>query len=135
MARVCEGELLQLSNRGNVDLDEATYTEIVRRKTAALIATSARLGAHYAGASPEACDALERYGDAIGIAFQIQDDILDLVGDQREVGKSLGSDVAKVKLTLPLRTRPPKRLFRTQWRAPIAENQGHSCLTCETGIS
>lgn len=102
MARVCEGELLQLSNRNNLDLDETTYTDIVSRKTAALIATSARLGAHYAGATPDVAAALERYGDAIGIAFQIQDDILDLVGDQREVGKSLGSDVTKVKLTLPL---------------------------------
>jgi octaprenyl-diphosphate synthase len=100
--RVCEGELLQLDNRGNVDLGEETYTQIVSRKTAALIATSAMLGAHYAGASKETVARLERFGECIGIAFQIQDDVLDLVGDVREVGKSLGSDVAKVKLTLPL---------------------------------
>ena len=102
MARVCEGELLQLSNRGNTELEEAVYTDIVNRKTAALIAVSTQLGAHYAGASREVGDALYRYGEAIGIAFQIQDDILDLIGDVREVGKSLGSDVTKVKLTLPL---------------------------------
>lgn len=100
--RVCEGELLQLENRGNVDLNEETYTNIVSRKTAALIATSAMLGAHYAGASKAIAEAFENFGEYIGIAFQIQDDILDLVGDVREVGKSLGSDVAKVKLTLPV---------------------------------
>jgi octaprenyl-diphosphate synthase len=100
--RVCEGELLQLENRGNVDLTEQTYTTIVSRKTAALIATSAMLGAHYAGATRLVAEKLERFGECIGIAFQIQDDILDLVGDQREVGKSLGSDVVKMKLTLPL---------------------------------
>lgn len=108
--RLCEGELLQLENRGNVELNEQTYTTIVSRKTAALIATSARLGAHYAGATPEQEANLARFGECIGIAFQIQDDVLDLVGDQREVGKSLGSDVRQVKLTLPiihfLRTAP-----------------------------
>jgi octaprenyl-diphosphate synthase len=100
--RLCEGELLQLENRGNLDLTEATYTEIVSRKTAALIATSCRLGAKLGGATDEQVAKLERFGHAIGIAFQIQDDVLDLVGDVREVGKSLGSDVAKAKLTLPL---------------------------------
>ncbi len=108
--RVCEGELLQLDNRGNVELTEEIYTQIVSRKTAALIATSAMLGAHYAGASEAVTQSFARFGECIGIAFQIQDDILDLVGDVREVGKSLGSDVQKVKLTLPvihfLRTAP-----------------------------
>jgi octaprenyl-diphosphate synthase len=100
--RVCEGELLQLDNRGNLDLDEKTYTEIVSRKTAALIAASCQLGAKLAGASDDVINQLHAFGNAIGIAFQIQDDILDLVGDVREVGKSLGSDVHKSKLTLPL---------------------------------
>jgi octaprenyl-diphosphate synthase len=100
--RLCEGELLQLENRGNLDLTEAVYTEIVSRKTAALIATSSMLGAKLARATDEQVARLERFGHAIGIAFQIQDDVLDLVGDAREVGKSLGSDVSKAKLTLPL---------------------------------
>lgn len=108
--RLCEGELLQLENRGNLELGEETYLQIVSRKTAALIATSGLLGAHYAGASDAVSAKLERFGECIGIAFQIQDDVLDLIGDQREVGKSLGSDVRQAKLTLPiihfLRTAP-----------------------------
>jgi octaprenyl-diphosphate synthase len=100
--RLCEGELLQLENRGNLELSDAVYTEIVSRKTAALIATSCMLGARLSGATDEQVHKLDRFGHAIGIAFQIQDDVLDLVGDAREVGKSLGSDVSKAKLTLPL---------------------------------
>ena len=100
--RVCEGELLQLDNRGNLDLTEETYITIIERKTAALIAASAMLGAHFSGATPKVVEALRFYGEAIGIAFQIQDDVLDLIGDTNEVGKPLGNDVEQVKLTLPL---------------------------------
>ncbi|MFT3789386.1 MAG: polyprenyl synthetase family protein [Tepidisphaeraceae bacterium] len=121
--RLAEGELLQLENRGNLELDEKTYTEIVARKTAALISTSCLLGASLAGASDDTARKLERFGHCIGIAFQIQDDVLDLVGDAREVGKSLGSDVTKAKLTLPLihflRTAPAehRNLLRTLLRS------------------
>ena len=99
---VCEGELLQLDNRGNIDLDEPTYTQIIERKTASLCATCCYLGARFAGATEPQAQALERYGQAIGTAFQIQDDILDLVGDTGTVGKTLGIDVEKGKMTLPL---------------------------------
>jgi octaprenyl-diphosphate synthase len=100
--RVCEGELLQLHNRNNVDLTEAVYFDIISRKTAALTASSAMLGAHLSGADAGVCENLRVYGESLGVAFQIQDDILDLVGDAARVGKSLGSDIDKVKLTLPL---------------------------------
>jgi octaprenyl-diphosphate synthase len=100
--RVCEGELLQIDNRGNVDLDEKTYFDIITRKTAALIAACCQLGASYAGGTPEQVAGLEKYGLSLGVAFQIQDDVLDLVGDQTTVGKTLGIDVEKVKMTLPL---------------------------------
>ena len=110
--RVCEGELLQIENRNNLDLDEATYLEIVSRKTAALTAACCRLGALYAGADGPTVAAMERYGLSLGIAFQIQDDLLDLLGETRHVGKTLGIDVEKGKLTLPLihflRTAPPE---------------------------
>jgi len=99
---VCEGELLQLHNRDNLDLDEETYITIVSRKTASLIAASCYLGARFGGADEAAAKALEKFGLSLGIAFQIQDDILDLVGEEREVGKTLGIDVAKRKLTLPI---------------------------------
>lgn len=99
---LCEGELLQNHHRGNFALDEETYYSIVRRKTASLIAVACRLGASQAGAAPDAADGFESFGMELGVAFQIQDDLLDLTGDQAVVGKSLGKDVEKGKLTLPL---------------------------------
>ncbi len=100
--RVCEGELLQVEHRNNVALDERTYLEIITRKTASLCGTCCRLGAHFAGADEAVVDRLELYGLSLGTAFQIQDDILDLVGDASTVGKTLGLDVEKGKMTLPL---------------------------------
>ncbi len=99
---VCEGELLQLANRNNWSLDEQTYFEIIRRKTAALCGVSCRLGAMQAGGDRAICDALDAYGEHLGVAFQIIDDVLDLTGDAQVVGKSLGKDLEKGKLTLPL---------------------------------
>jgi octaprenyl-diphosphate synthase len=98
----CSGELLQLHHRGDYSLDEATYFEIVGRKTAELIATSCSLGGLLSGASPEVRDSLHRFGRDLGVAFQIQDDLLDLTGTERTVGKSVGKDLEKGKMTLPL---------------------------------
>ncbi|MEO0588155.1 MAG: polyprenyl synthetase family protein [Planctomycetota bacterium] len=99
---VCEGELLQLSNRHNWALDEPTYFDIIRRKTASLCGLCCHLGASLSGAEPAVAAALERYGERVGVAFQIVDDLLDLTGDEAVVGKSLGRDLQKQKLTLPL---------------------------------
>lgn len=99
---LCEGELLQLHHRDDLSIDEQTYFEIIRRKTASLIAACCRLGAQLSGAQPTVCEAAARFGSALGIAFQIQDDLLDLVGDETTVGKTLGRDLAKGKLTLPI---------------------------------
>ncbi len=99
---VCEGELLQLANRNNWDLDEETYFEIIRRKTASLCGVSCKLGAHLADVDPDITDQLYKYGELLGSAFQIIDDVLDLTGDPEIVGKSLGKDLEKGKLTLPL---------------------------------
>jgi octaprenyl-diphosphate synthase len=100
--RVCAGELLQVSQAGNVGLSEADYFEIVAGKTGALTECCTRLGAHYAGASPDVVERLAAYGRDLGIAFQIADDVLDLGGDAFVAGKTLGTDVAQQKLTLPL---------------------------------
>lgn len=101
---VCEGELLQLSNRNNFELDEATYFEIIRRKTASLCGLCCRLSAELSprNLGPGVSEALRAYGEKLGIAFQIIDDVLDLTGDQDKVGKTLGRDLEKGKLTLPL---------------------------------
>jgi octaprenyl-diphosphate synthase len=99
---VAQGELLQLHNRENYSLDERTYLEILERKTASLIAIACELGA-WASEAPEGVwRSMAHFGREIGVAFQIQDDLLDLVGVEGEVGKSLGRDLAKGKLTLPL---------------------------------
>ncbi|QDV32910.1 polyprenyl synthetase family protein [Tautonia plasticadhaerens] len=99
---VCEGELQQIHHRGDLDLDEPAYYEIVRGKTAELTAVSCRLGAHYAGSGPEACEAFDRFGRDLGVAFQIADDLLDLYGEEAATGKTLGTDLEKQKLTLPV---------------------------------
>ena len=99
---LCEGELVQLSHREDLSLDERTYFEIVRRKTAVLIGACCELGAQLSGAPADAVAALRRFGEGIGVAFQIQDDLLDLEGREDVVGKSLGRDLEKGKLTLPV---------------------------------
>lgn len=99
---VCEGELLQVHRRGDLTLSEAGYFDIIRRKTGCLTALSCRLGARWAGAEPHVIEALARYGERLGMAFQIADDVLDLTGDDAEAGKQLGTDLAQGKLTLPL---------------------------------
>jgi octaprenyl-diphosphate synthase len=99
---VCAGELRQIHSRGNYSLSEAEYLSIIEEKTAELCACCCRLGAHYAYASATIEDAFDRYGRYLGIAFQIADDLLDLVGDESQAGKSLGTDLEKQKPTLPL---------------------------------
>lgn len=100
--KVCEGELTQIHERGNLDLNEETYFKIINGKTAELTAVSAYLGAHYADQPAEVVNAVEAYGRKLGLAFQIADDLLDIVGVEKKTGKTLGSDLKKQKLTLPI---------------------------------
>ncbi|MEM9588415.1 MAG: polyprenyl synthetase family protein [Planctomycetota bacterium] len=99
---VCEGELRQVLDRNTIDLDEATYIEMIRGKTAELCRVACQLGARHAGGSDSIVEAMSSFGDRIGIAFQIADDYLDLWGDDDTVGKTLGTDVEQGKITLPL---------------------------------
>ncbi|WP_200918346.1 polyprenyl synthetase family protein [Jeongeupia sp. HS-3] len=99
---IAEGEVLQLMNIGNVDLDEAGYVRVIQYKTAKLFEAAARLGAILNNAPAEVEDKLARYGMHLGTAFQIIDDVLDYSGKQDEIGKSLGDDLAEGKATLPL---------------------------------
>jgi octaprenyl-diphosphate synthase len=99
---IAEGEVMQLMNTGNPDLDEASYLEVVRRKTAKLFEAAAQLGAVLAGADRAVEDALARYGMYLGTAFQLIDDVLDYSGELSAIGKNLGDDLAEGKATLPL---------------------------------
>ena len=100
--QVCEGELLQIHNRNNLELNEETYLQIITFKTAVLCASCCMLGAALAGADKDQTENLRQYGLCVGTAFQIQDDILDIVGLESTVGKTLGIDILKGKLTLPI---------------------------------
>lgn len=99
---VCEGELRQVLQRDALDIDEATYFDILRGKTAELCRVSCELGALHSGGTEAQVAALGRFGNAIGIAFQIADDYLDLWGNDDTVGKTLGTDIEQGKMTLPL---------------------------------
>ena len=99
---VCEGELRQKGSRGNFDLTEAEYCEIIEAKTAELTAVCCRLGALFAGASDELVEQMDGFGRDLGIAFQIADDLLDVLGEEQTTGKSLGTDLEKQKPTLPI---------------------------------
>ena len=100
--RTCEGELRQISQRGNWSLGESEYIEIIAGKTAALFEGACATGAVLAGVGESTVQTLAAYGRNAGIAFQITDDLLDLVGEQDKTGKPVGSDLDHSKLTLPL---------------------------------
>ena len=99
---ICQGEITQVLHRFDFAWSEARYFQVISDKTASLYAAACRLGGHYAGGADGLLRALEEYGLELGIAFQIVDDCLDLDGDESVVGKSLGTDLAKGKITLPL---------------------------------
>jgi octaprenyl-diphosphate synthase len=98
---MAEGEVIQLMPLGDMALDLATYTDIIQRKSAGLIAWCAAAGA-WRCQEPAYASALERFGTEVGIAFQITDDVLDYIGEKRLTGKRRGQDLAEGKLTLPL---------------------------------
>jgi octaprenyl-diphosphate synthase len=99
---IAEGEVLQLMNMHDASLDEAGYLRVIRSKTAKLFEASARLGAVLAKAPPAVEQACADYGQALGTAFQVIDDVLDYDGDAGEMGKNLGDDLREGKATLPL---------------------------------
>ncbi len=99
---IAEGEVLQLMNMHNPALDEAGYVQVIRSKTAKLFEASARVGAILSGANSTIEDACASYGQALGTAFQIVDDVLDYTGDATVMGKNLGDDLREGKTTLPL---------------------------------
>ena len=99
---IAEGEVLQLSKVRDANTDEATYMEVIRSKTAMLFEAASHSAAVLAGAKTDQIEALREFGDALGIAFQLMDDLLDYSGDAAEMGKNVGDDLAEGKPTLPL---------------------------------
>lgn len=100
--RMSEGELLQISKTRKLDNDEETYFRIISDKTASLLTTCCEIGARAATDDENKIIALKNYGENLGIAFQIRDDILDYIGTSKLFGKPLGGDIKEKKLTLPL---------------------------------
>jgi len=100
--RVCEGELRQVLHRDHISLDEITYLSMLQAKTGELCRVACELGARFSGASEAEITAAARFGNSLGIAFQIADDYLDLWGDDQLVGKTLGTDLEQGKTTLPI---------------------------------
>src|SRR5947208_13882284 len=100
--RVCAGEIVQTLRRRSTNITRADYQRIVDLKTAELFRVSCFLGARLAGSAPGYVEAASRFGRHLGIAYQIYDDLLDFFGDESRMGKTLGTDLAGGKLTLPL---------------------------------
>ena len=101
-ATIAEGEVLQMTAAQDLATDEAIYLQVVRGKTAALFSAATEVGGVIAGAEPAIVKALFDYGDALGIAFQIVDDLLDYQGQPSVTGKNVGDDFRERKLTLPV---------------------------------
>ena len=99
---IAEGEVLQLLNMHNPDVDEAGYLQVIRSKTAKLFEAASQIGALIAGADEAGIAAAGEYGRSIGTAFQLIDDVLDYSGNSAEIGKNVGDDLREGKPTLPL---------------------------------
>ncbi len=98
--QMSEGELLQIEKARRLDIEESIYFEVIRQKTASLIASCCACGAASAGADPNIVEQMRNFGEKVGIAFQIKDDLFDFGVD--DVGKPLGNDIKEKKITLPL---------------------------------
>ena len=99
---ISEGEILQLSAVKNIKTDESAYFKIIEGKTAALFAAATEVGAVISNVERKKADALANFGKALGISFQITDDLLDYVGSEEVLGKNIGDDFKEGKVTLPL---------------------------------
>ena len=99
---VCTGEIIQTQRRFDLNLSHAEYFRIIELKTAALFGCAAELGARLSGGDAAMCEAMKQFGLKLGTAYQIYDDCLDMAGDETQAGKTLGTDLQKGKLTLPV---------------------------------
>ena len=102
IAILCDGQIREVDSSAKVEQPEGNHLEIIRRKTASLIATSCRLGGMLSDATPDDTDTIEEFGDALGMAFQLSDDIMDITASQLELGKEPGSDLRLGVYTAPV---------------------------------
>ena len=102
IAVLCDGQIREVDSSAKVEQEVSNYLDIIRRKTASLIATSCRLGGLLSDAAPEAVEVLEEFGDALGMAYQLSDDIMDITSSQMELGKEPGQDLREGVYTLPV---------------------------------
>lgn len=102
ISKMCEGELLQIKTGGDLNIRETDYIEIIDKKTASLISACCEIGARAANADEDSITAMARYGKYIGLAFQIVDDLMDLIFTSKQIGKTPGNDLRDGKITLPV---------------------------------
>ena len=121
IAVLCDGQIREVDSSAEVDQDISDYLEIIRRKTASLIATSCRLGGLLSDAAPGHNDVLEEFGDALGMAYQLSDDIMDITSSQMELGKEPGQDLREGVYTLPVL----HALAHDERREELARNLSH----------
>jgi len=121
IAVLCDGQIREVDSSASVDQPVDNYLSIIGRKTASLIATSCRLGALLSDAEPERVDILEEFGDALGMAYQLSDDIMDITSTQMELGKEPGQDLKEGVYTLPVLD----ALARDEHREELARILGH----------
>ena len=125
-AEVCSGEIIQTQRRFDLNLSVPDYFKIIEMKTAALFAAATELGAVINESTPEIVAALRSYGLKLGTAYQVYDDCLDIAGDESKAGKTLGSDLQKGKLTLPilLLLKNASESDRARWSHAITSGEG-----------
>ncbi|MEZ0226575.1 MAG: polyprenyl synthetase family protein [Alphaproteobacteria bacterium] len=121
-AVIAEGEVLQLSTANNLETTEDQYMQVIGSKTAELFAAACETGAVVAGRSSGECKTIREYGQCLGIAFQISDDVLDYAASEERLGKSLGDDFREGKMTLPV-------IKALQHATPGERKFWHRCMT------
>ena len=128
--KLCEGELIQLEHASKLDMTEASYFDVIYRKTASLLGSAGAIGARSVDAPEEAVGRMKRFGECIGMAFQIKDDLLDYQ-PASETGKAAGNDLKERKITLPLlyllnHSAPAGRKTLINRISTVRENEGNA---------
>ncbi len=121
IAILCDGQIREVDSSAKVEQEVENYLQIIRRKTASLIATSCRIGGMLSDATAERTDILEAFGDALGMAYQLSDDIMDITASQMELGKEPGVDLKEGVYTLPVL----HALAHDEHREELARILGH----------